>query len=137
MSPRNTLAAFRYPTAMFAAVALGLILALFSGQAALRSGGGGNIFTNSATFGTPTAAANSSATAPATGTITRAFLDIVRIQCDVAVYLYVPGTASALNGELLFAGDTWTVVLPADDASISYLPFSGTANCTSWKVVAP
>ena len=130
MSPRNR---------TFGLLGLGLALAFFSGQAALPAGSSltVNQYGNSATFGTPTDAQNVSATAPTAGTVTRVALDIVRIQCDVAVYVYVPGTATALNGELVFAGDTYTVVLPAGDATLSYLPVSGTASCTHWKVVAP
>lgn len=84
--------------------------------------------------GTPSSPTRVSATAPTPGTLTLTAGAFVEVQCDVAVTIFVPGVADGGNGRLLQAGSVFRPLLPDNDATVSFLPVSGTAVCIGWTL---
>lgn len=84
--------------------------------------------------GTPEYVDTTASTSPTAATITATAGGVVKLQCDAATYVYVPGTASSTNGEKVAADQAYYVILPDSDATISILAVTGTVNCKRWNM---
>lgn len=113
------------------AAALGLLVVVgATAYAALPTPGQLALLLN----GTPVFQESTASTSPTAATITATAGTVIRIQCDAATYIYIPGTATSSNGEKVPADERNTYVLPIDDGTISILAVSGTVNCKRWNM---